>query len=67
MTQITRTTSSFEYHLDDIKCIYCLYNKQKGKVSGNGCLEQICRYADIRHEAIKNNRIERKKGALRYV
>ena len=66
MTQDTRTNTGFEYYLEDVYCVDCLHNRQKGKIHGNGCLEQICRYADIRHDAIKNKRINREKGALRY-
>ena len=66
MTQDTKTNTGFEYFLEDVNCIDCLHNKIKGKVIGNGCLEQICRYVDIRREAIAHGRITREKGALRY-
>ena len=43
MTQITKTINDFDYYLDDLNCIDCLHNKQKGKICGNGCLELTCR------------------------
>jgi len=66
MTEYTRILNRFEYHAEDAECEYCLHTKGKNKEHINGCQEEICRYIDIRREAIANGRIKRKKGAMNY-
>ncbi|GHV06505.1 hypothetical protein FACS1894217_05310 [Clostridia bacterium] len=42
-TQFTRTYDKFEYHLEDLDCIYCVNFKRRG---GNGCGRSVCEFAD---------------------
>ena len=65
MSQYTKVFDRFEYHLEDIDCRVCLYYIRKTKKYINGCQEQVCRYADIRVEAIKNGRIKRRRGYIK--
>ena len=58
-TPYTRTLDRFEYHLEDIDCVYCAHNRQRG---GHGCGRSRCEYQDLRDECIAHNRIERKRG-----
>ena len=60
MSQHTRIHNRFEYFVEDLKCEYCLFNKRKSKSNCNGCQEEFCRFADIKNEAVKNGRTERK-------
>jgi hypothetical protein len=66
MTESTRILSRFEYHIEDLKCEYCLHYKRKSKKHINGCHKERCRFIDIRREAIANGRIKRERGALSY-
>lgn len=59
MSEYSRVIERFEYHLEDLDCLVCLYYKPKSK---GGCQSEICRFDDIRHEAISNGRIKRKRG-----
>jgi len=62
MTQHTRIHDRFEYHIEDLDCECCLHYKKKRKHCITGCGEKYCRFLDIRCDAIKHNRIERRKG-----
>ena len=64
MTQHTRIFSSFEFYAEDIDCEFCEHTMRKSKKFKNGCREEICRYEDIRREAIDNGRIKREEGEL---
>ena len=61
MTQNTYIADRFEYHLEDLDCQVCLHYKRKSKKYINGCHEQICRFTDIRYEAIKSGRLKRRR------
>ena len=66
MTENTRTTRRFQYHVEDLDCCDCLhYSKQKKKKGGTGCGLGICRFEDIREDAIANGRIKRERGYFR--
>jgi hypothetical protein len=62
MTENTRIYNRFSYHLEDIDCHDCLHYIRKGKNDKTACGEDICRFEDIRQDAIKNGRIKRPKG-----
>ena len=46
----------FEYHTEDLNCSCCLHRENKE------CDKKTCRYADIRQQAVENNRTKRKRG-----
>jgi hypothetical protein len=58
-TQYTRVYDKFEYHLEDLDCMYCANFKQLGS---NGCGRSVCEFADIKDEAIRKNRLKRPRG-----
>jgi len=64
MTPNTKFHDRFEYHTEDINCCDCLYLKLKSERENknNGCGEEICRFDDIRRDAIANGRLTRPKG-----
>ena len=62
MTEYTRISDRFEYHVEDLDCSCCLYYKRKSKQHKTGCHEESCRFEDVRHEAVENGRILRKRG-----
>jgi len=65
MSEYTRMHDRFQYHLEDVNCVDCLYfkeNRIERHANGNGCGEEHCRFEDIRQDAIKNGRIKRKRG-----
>ena len=64
MTEYTRIHDRFEYHTEDLNCCDCLYRKPKSKRENKetGCGEKICRFEDIRADAVANGRIKRKRG-----
>ena len=66
MTENTRTTNQFEYRAEDLDCQYCLHTKCSEKVHENGCLENSCRFEDIRKEAADSGRTARSKGNPRH-
>lgn len=62
MTESTRIHERFEFYLEDLDCIYCLYaNGRRSKNQENGCGEHRCRYEDYKRTAIANGRIKRKE------
>ena len=69
MTENTRTTRRFQYHVEDLDCRDCLYYKRKSnrenKHNGTGCGLEICRFEDIREDTIANGRIKRERGYFR--
>lgn len=62
MTEYTRISNRFKYHLEDLDCSCCLHYKRKSKNRRNGCGNEICRFEDIRLDAIDNGRIKRERG-----
>ena len=64
MTEHTRIYDRFEYHTEDLDCRDCLFYKVKSECVNKetGCGEEVCRFEDIRQEAIANNRIKRPRG-----
>jgi len=62
MTEHTRILHRFEYHLEDLNCVDCLYREKKNKHQKTGCGLDVCRFEDIRQEALANGRIKRKPG-----
>lgn len=62
MTESTRIHDRFEFYLEDLDCIYCLYAKgRRSKYKENGCGEYKCRYEDLKRICIENGRIEREE------
>ena len=61
-TDFTRTTKSFEYHLEDMDCNLCKYWRGKK----NGCSRTVCCCEDERAYAIAHGRIKRKKRWKRW-
>ena len=49
----------FEYHVEDLDCLYCQYYKPENRDKKTGCGLDVCRFEDIRQDAVANNRIER--------
>ena len=62
MTKHTRIYDKFSYHAEDLNCKYCLHYQRKNKSNKTGCGNAVCRYEDIRQDAIANGRIKRKPG-----
>ena len=62
MTQNTRIHNRFEYHLEDLDCLYCRFYQQKNKYHKTGCGLDICRFDDIRLDAAIHGRLLRKPG-----
>jgi len=62
MSKTIRKYERFEYHMEDLNCRDCLYFKRKSKHGKTGCGLDVCRYEDIRLDAIANGRIKRGKG-----
>ena len=62
MTDYTRVYDKFSYHIEDLDCSCCLYYKRRSKYRKTGCGLEVCRYEDIRQDALENGRITRPKG-----
>jgi len=62
MSDFTRFYQKFEYFLEDLSCKSCLFYKQKYKSNKHGCGKNVCRFEDIRQNAITNGRIKREAG-----
>jgi hypothetical protein len=57
----TKIFNKFEgYYLDDISCQYCLQFKGRKR----GCALSKCACKDEKSDAVKNGRIQRKRGSL---
>ena len=65
MTLNTRILRRFKYHTEDLGCRYCLYCKKTAKCNPHGCGNDVCRFEDIRADAIANGRIKRERGWFR--
>ena len=61
MTLNTRIADRFEYHLEDLTCVYCLFYIGKRQHRENGCGSDICHYEDIHADAVANGRLKRKR------
>ena len=61
-------TDHFEYHLEDLLCSCCLHriSKSKRRNPNLGCGQAVCRYGDIRREAVSKGRINRPIGWFAY-
>ena len=58
-------SSAFEYYLEDFDCIYCVHfqsNVVAKHSGGHGCGRSVCEFADIKDEAIRQNRLKRARG-----
>jgi hypothetical protein len=53
----THKFERFEYHLEDMDCLLCLFYRGK-----KGCSRAVCCCLDERADAIAHGRIKRKKG-----
>ena len=62
MSCIIDKKDRFAFYLDDLDCEYCLYAKAIPEEHIYACLEDTCRYENLRREAIENGRIKRKEG-----
>jgi hypothetical protein len=66
MTLNTRHNEKFEYHVEDLDCLYCQYYKPENRDNKTGCGLNACRFEDIRQDAVANNRIERERGWFKW-
>jgi len=62
MTEYTRVSNKFSYHVEDLDCSVCLFYKRRSKFNKHGCGLEVCRYEVIRQDALENGRINRPKG-----
>lgn len=53
-TPFTYVYDKFEYYAEDMECNLCAYFKQ--------CAHFLCKYQNLKDDAVKNNRINRPKG-----
>ena len=61
MSDNIRKHDRFAYYIEDLDCADCLHNKKKGKGKKHGCGSAVCRYDDIRADAIAHGRVKRKR------
>jgi len=66
MTEYTRIYDRFEYHAEDINCRDCQFYVRMSSKTKTGCGRQICRFEDIRAEAIENGRLSRPRGYFKW-
>jgi hypothetical protein len=55
----------FEYYMEDLDCLCCLYRTRKRKLHKNGCVYEVCPFLDIQSDAISNGRYEREHGSFK--
>ena len=62
MTEFTRIHDRFSYHVEDLDCHDCQFYVRMNNKTKTGCGNEICRFEDIRREAVENGRLKRPRG-----
>ena len=65
MSKTVRKYDQFQYYEEDCLCEYCQFAKRKNKNYKNGCRDDICRFRDIRQDAVAGGRAKRLPGWFR--